>query len=88
MESKIVDTSRKGWVDALRGLAILLVMYSHCIGNMPGYIIFTGPVKMPLFYAILKVAWACLICGIYAVILNRYLPFAVGKINSNNNVKK
>ena len=52
MGCKIVNTSRKGWVDALRCLAILLVMYGHCIKNMPGYFIFTSPVKMPLFFAI------------------------------------
>lgn len=52
MELNIVNTSRKGWVDALRGLAILLVMYGHCIDNMPGYFILTSPVKMPMFFAI------------------------------------
>lgn len=52
MGSSIINTSRKAWIDALRGFAILLVMYGHCIDNMPGYFIFTSPVKMPLFFAI------------------------------------
>ena len=52
MGSSIVNVSRKGWVDALRGLAILLVMYGHCVDNMVGYFVFTSPVKMPLFFAI------------------------------------
>lgn len=52
MELNLINKSRKGWVDALRGLAILLVMYGHTIGNMPGYFVFTSPFKMPLFFAI------------------------------------
>lgn len=47
-----VNTKRKGWIDALRGLAIILVIYGHSISNLPGYYIFTSPIKMPLFFAI------------------------------------
>ena len=52
MKQNIINSSRKGWVDALRGLAILLVMYGHCVKNMPAFFVFTSPVKMPLFFAI------------------------------------
>lgn len=48
----LINTRRKGWLDALRGLAILLVIYGHCIKSMPAYFVFTSPVKMPLFFAI------------------------------------
>ncbi len=36
----------------MRGLAILLVMYGHCIKDMQEFFVFTSPVKMPLFFAI------------------------------------
>lgn len=52
MQIELINRSRKGWVDALRGLAILLVMYGHCVKNLPEFFIFTSPVKMPLFFAI------------------------------------
>lgn len=52
MKWNLINQSRKGWVDALRGLAILLVVYGHCVKNMPAFFIFTSPFKMPLFFAI------------------------------------
>ena len=52
MRMELVNRSRKGWVDALRGVAILLVIYGHNITNMPEFYIFTSPIKMPLFFAI------------------------------------
>lgn len=48
----LVNDSRKGWVDALRGLAILLVIYGHSVKGLPDFFVFTSPVKMPLFFAI------------------------------------
>lgn len=48
----LVNDGRKGWVDALRGLAILLVMYGHSVKGLPVFFVFTSPVKMPLFFAI------------------------------------
>ena len=50
--NNLINPNRKGWVDALRGLAILLVMYGHCVENLPVFFVFTSPVKMPLFFAI------------------------------------
>jgi len=52
MVQNLVDKSRKGWVDALRGLAILLVMYGHCVKGFAEFFSYTSPVKMPLFFAI------------------------------------
>ena len=52
MNYALINRSRKGWIDALRGLAILLVMYGHCITNMQEFFVFTSSVKMPLFFAI------------------------------------
>lgn len=52
MKYQLVNTSRKGWVDALRGLAILLVIYGHNIRDMHEFFVFTSPFKMPLFFAI------------------------------------
>lgn len=52
---KTLAPQRKEWLDALRGLAIILVVLLH---NMPAgdekniYIILTGPIKLPLFFAI------------------------------------
>ena len=43
---------RKHWVDALRALAILLVVLGHQLKDMTEYFIFTSPIKMPLFFAI------------------------------------
>lgn len=50
--SDFINMTRKPWLDALRGLAILLVVYGHCINGMTSYYVFTSPVKMPLFFAI------------------------------------
>jgi fucose 4-O-acetylase-like acetyltransferase len=49
------QTQRKEWLDALRGLAIFLVVLIH---NVPSgaekgvFVILTGPIKIPLFFAI------------------------------------
>ena len=54
MQYQLVDKSREGWIDALRGLAILFVMYGHSVrgGIFPEFFTFTSPIKMPLFFAI------------------------------------
>lgn len=45
-------TQRKTWVDVLRALAIILVMYGHLADPGAVYYVFTSPVKIPLFFAI------------------------------------
>ncbi len=40
------------WLDSLRGLAMLLVLYGHLIPNQTIYFTFTSPVKIPLFLII------------------------------------
>lgn len=48
----LINTSRKPWLDALRGFAILLVVYGHQVRFMTDFFVFTSPFKMPLFFAI------------------------------------
>lgn len=48
----IVGKQRKAWVDFLRGLAIILVVYGHQIQQCHPYFLITSPIKMPLFFAI------------------------------------
>lgn len=51
----MVYKSRKEWVDALRALAMLIVMVWHFSNNLPGqwiYNVFTAPIMIPLFFAI------------------------------------
>lgn len=43
---------RKQWVDALRALAMLLVMYGHFADNGTAFFVFTSPIKIPLFFAV------------------------------------
>lgn len=43
---------RKGWIDALRALAIMLVIMGHQMNGVNEFFVFTSPVKIPLFFAI------------------------------------
>lgn len=43
---------RKLWLDSLRGVAMILVVYGHLVHDWTDYFVFTSPVKMPLFFAI------------------------------------
>ena len=43
------DSKRKQWVDELRGIAMLLVLYGHLIQGSTPYFTFTSPIKLPLF---------------------------------------
>lgn len=43
---------RKVWIDALRALAIIMVVLGHQVRGEQAYFLFTSPVKMPLFFAI------------------------------------
>ena len=48
----IVEKKRLDWIDALRALAIFLVILGHCAPNCYTYFLFTSPLKMPLFFVI------------------------------------
>lgn len=43
---------RKAWIDGLRGLAMLFVLYGHLAGGWTEYFVFTSAIKIPLFFAI------------------------------------
>lgn len=43
---------RKEWVDALRAIAMLFVVYGHRVGNWTEYFVFTSSVKISMFFAI------------------------------------
>lgn len=43
---------RKTWIDVLRGLAMLFVLYGHLAASWSEFFVFTSPVKIPLFFAI------------------------------------
>ena len=45
-------TKRKEWVDALRALAMFLVIYGHLVQGWTPYFVFTSPVKICMFFAI------------------------------------
>lgn len=43
---------RKTWIDGLRGLAMLFVIYGHLCVGIPHYSTFSSPIKLPLFFAV------------------------------------
>ncbi len=45
-------SKRLDWIDALRAIAIILVVFGHQIPNRITYFVFTSPIKMPLFFII------------------------------------
>lgn len=48
-----MDTlNRKKWLDSLRGVAMLLVVYGHSVQGWIDFFVFVNPIKMPLFFAI------------------------------------
>lgn len=47
-----VARPRLQWIDALRALAIVLVIFGHQAKGMTPYFVFTSPVKIPLFFMI------------------------------------
>lgn len=51
MKETEIGKTRKAWIDALRALAILLVVYGHRARSVP-YLAFANPIKMPLFFAL------------------------------------
>ena len=48
----IVQSNRKAWVDGLRALAMLFVIFGHQVHGMTPYYVFTSPIKIPLFFMI------------------------------------
>lgn len=43
---------RKAWVDGLRAIAILFVIFGHQASALKPYFVFTSPIKIPLFFMI------------------------------------
>ena len=43
---------RKYWIDAMRGLAMLFVIFGHHCPEFTEYFVITSPIKIPLFFAI------------------------------------
>ena len=52
LPKQLLDQTRKEWIDSLRAVAMVLVVYGHCVRGWTDYFIFTSPVKMPLFFII------------------------------------
>ncbi len=51
MQSVNTNSQRKAWIDALRAMAILMVLYGHHAGCAE-FFAFANPVKMPIFFAL------------------------------------
>jgi len=54
-QSMIIQKQRKEWIDALRGLAMIIVMVWHFSNGVNGqyiYSVITAPIMIPLFFAI------------------------------------
>lgn len=47
-----VSNERKLWVDSLRAIAMILVVYGHCVQGWTAFFVCTSPIKMPLFFII------------------------------------
>ncbi len=43
---------RKTWIDGLRALAMLFVIYGHIATGLRPYFLFSSPIKLPLFFAV------------------------------------
>ena len=46
------ESTRIQWIDALRALAIVIVVYSHCVSGWLPFFLLIGPIMMPLFFEI------------------------------------
>lgn len=51
-EILIQDKKRKPWLDALRALALVFVIYGHSNAGFDNFFMYTSPVKIPLFFVI------------------------------------
>lgn len=49
---KVITNERHIWIDLLRGVAIILVVFGHQGKGLLDFFIWTSPIKMPLFFAI------------------------------------
>ena len=47
-----MSKANRPWIDALRALAMFLVMVGHASYGVSPYFAWTSPVKIPLFFAI------------------------------------
>ncbi len=47
-----IKTQRKSWVDILRALAMVFVLYGHLVQENTTFFVFTSPIKIPLFFAL------------------------------------
>jgi len=52
MADAVQGKDRKQWIDFLRGLAMLLVIWGHIDRSIGLYFLITSPFKMPMFFAI------------------------------------
>lgn len=48
----VENNKRKLWLDSLRGIAMLMVIFGHSAHDWTMFFYFTSPVKMPLFFII------------------------------------
>lgn len=67
-------SKRKNWIDGLRGLAMLFVIYGHILMAVRPYSLFTG---LPISLGICTLL--CGVCALCSLLVNRYLPFLAGK---------
>ena len=75
---------RKTWIDGLRGLAMLFVIYGHLCMGIPYYSIFSSPIKLPLFFAVTGYVFSfkggdmrAFFSGLWKHLIRPWLIFAV-----------
>lgn len=52
MSHKAIIMGRVPWLDALRALAIIFVVFGHDVQWWNGFFVYTSPIKIPLFFII------------------------------------